>query len=389
MDDDEHGGDLLPLALLGASTFSPLLAASTSPTVAESTCARDTVPTCRLRTSASPLGDDAAGLASPSGITVGSPSVRNRTSPGSPHGSPAGDVAIRSGTPEWFSRGCSPPACIDVPPGPPHGSPVDVCAAWPCPPACSTDPPGSPIGSLADDDFFGPDPLDNGVASVVILGPSHLSQMLERYIDEGALAVGGSAPAVWPYLPASFYESRTYPASPSSASVIQDVAGGLGPSHGPTATPTSPADSVASEASVVPVVAGGLGLPAGRRPRPPPPMTQTTRRTGRRDLGAVNAVPLRLVNFSSLTLAHSRLPPARHTCCSSSGHTWRVVSPWGRWSQVSGLAPLRRDSRLGIHRLRRPLPPSSRPWPASKPSPSRPVVLATPWWGSLLHQKSL
>jgi hypothetical protein len=176
MDDDEHGGDPLPLALLGASALSLVQAASTSPSASESTRTRD-VAFCRVHASASPLGDVSVGLASPSGTTVGPPPVRDIASPGSPYGSPAGDVTDRAGPPEWISRGCSPPICIAAPPGSPHGSPAGVCAAWPCSPACYAAPPGSPPGSPAGASvdprvFFGPDPFNSGVKSVDAFGPS-------------------------------------------------------------------------------------------------------------------------------------------------------------------------------------------------------------------------
>jgi len=164
MDDDENGGDLLPLARLGASAFSPVQAASTSPPVAESTCTSLNVALCRVNASASPPGVAVVGIASPPIFAVGSPSVHDVASPGWPTGSPAEAVAERPSPPESAPRGSPPPACLAAPPGPPngspagvaappglpHGSPADACTARPYPPACSATPPGTPCGSPAD-----------------------------------------------------------------------------------------------------------------------------------------------------------------------------------------------------------------------------------------------
>jgi len=211
--------------------------------------------------SASPLGDVVGGYASPPENTVGSPSVRDVASPGSPHGSPAENVAVRPGPPECIPRGGSPPACIAAPPGPPPGSPAGVCAA------CSAAPPGPPYGSPAGASvaepgmlsvapirhaptpphiFFDPEPVDNGVALGDDLGPLHLAKMLAV---EGGLAVGELEPGVWPCPPMSISVTGAYPASSTSAPVVQIMAGGLGPSYGPAAASTSTDASVDSDDS--------------------------------------------------------------------------------------------------------------------------------------------
>jgi len=73
------------------------------------------------------------------------------------------------------------------------------------------------------------------------------------------LAVGGSEPGAWPYLSASYFVDRTYPAPPTPAFVAPAVVGGLAPPHGPASTPSYSADSIVSVASVAPDVVDGSG----------------------------------------------------------------------------------------------------------------------------------
>jgi hypothetical protein len=160
------------------------------------------------------------------------------------------------------SNDSSSPACSAALPGPLNGSQAVAGAS-----VTESDSPSlAPIGHAPTPPrvFFGPDPVDSGVASGDELGPSNLPMMLERYNVEDELAVGGSEPGVWPCLPASFFAPRTYLAPPSSASAVQDVAGGLGPAHGSAARPTSL--SLARPAK-------GEGLPGatGTSPHPPQP----------------------------------------------------------------------------------------------------------------------